>query len=300
MRVGMIGIGDIAQKGYLPVITSYDDIELIIYTRNEEVLEAVAKTYKIEERYTTVDQLIESKIEAALVHSLTDSHADICYQFLDANIHVFVDKPIAYDAPTARQLIQKAKEKELIFMCGFNRRFAPPYDAIYKMQDMNLLLVEKHRAHHPDQIRRFIFDDFIHVIDTLLNFFPHEIKEMTVQGRVEDGKLYHVLLQLIAEGKNAVGMMNRDSGMNEEVVKAYSPNETTIVRNISEVTIYKDRQSFFQRRDDFQQTLHKRGVGAMTAHILNAIRKSAKHWKYEKESRRHDIAEFLVKKLEQL
>lgn len=34
MKVAMIGLGDIAQKAYLPVLAQWPDIELVLCTRN--------------------------------------------------------------------------------------------------------------------------------------------------------------------------------------------------------------------------------------------------------------------------
>ena len=39
MRIGIIGLGDIAQKAYLPVLNEKEGIELVLCTRNKEKLE---------------------------------------------------------------------------------------------------------------------------------------------------------------------------------------------------------------------------------------------------------------------
>lgn len=298
MRVGVIGIGDIAQKGYLPVLSTYGDIELILCTRNELVLEEMAKKYKVRETYTSVTALIASGIEAAFVHSSTESHATICEQLLDANIHVFVDKPIAYDGDTAIRLSNKAKAKSLIFMVGFNRRFAPPYDQLRTVANPNILIVEKHRAHHPDLTRTFIFDDFIHVIDTMLNYFPYGIKGKTIDARVQDGQLHHVILHLHAEEGTAIGIMNRDSGMNEEVVKLFSPDQTIVIKNINEAAILEGRQTINLGADDWQPTLEKRGFYRMTRTFIDTVNDKHHQWDYNEDLIRHTIAEEIVQTIE--
>lgn len=298
MRVGVIGLGDIAQKAYLPVLSTYEDLQIVLCTRNESVLEKMAKTYTIDETYTNVAALIASDIEAAFVHSSTESHAEVCEQLLDANIHVFVDKPIAYDADTAIRLTEKAKQNGLVFMVGFNRRFAPPYNRLREVANPNLLMVEKHRAHHPDIARTFVFDDFIHVIDTLLNYFPYEITNKTIETRMKDGLLHHVVLQLHAKEGTAIGMMNRDSGMNEEIVKLFSPSETVVVKNINEATVYEGRKATNQGTDDWQPTLEKRGFYKMTRTFIDAVHAGSEKWNYEEDLLRHLIAEDIVSKIE--
>lgn len=39
MKVAMIGLGDIAQKAYLPVLAQLPDVELILCTRNQHTLQ---------------------------------------------------------------------------------------------------------------------------------------------------------------------------------------------------------------------------------------------------------------------
>lgn len=300
MKVGVIGIGDIAQKAYLPVLSTYEDMELVLCTRNEEVLEKMARKYHIKERYTKVEDLVKSGIRAAFVHSSTDSHAFVCEQLIEAGIHVFVDKPIAYDSSTAIRLIEKAKSKDLIFMVGFNRRYALPYDRLYEVENPNLCIVEKHRAHHPDDARTFIFDDFIHVIDTLLNVFPYPIIDKQIEARVEGGLLHHIVLQLKAKEGTAIGIMNRDSGMNEEVIKLFSPEETIEVKNIHQATTLTGRDVMQHGTDDWEPTLQTRGFYRMTRHFMQAIEAGASEWHYHIDLQRHLIAEEIVTYIQDL
>src|SRR5690625_1591907 len=301
MKVGVIGIGDIAKKAYLPVLSRYDDIEIHLCTRNEDTLKEASATYQIEHTYNQMEDLINSGIQAAFVHSSTASHEEIVDKLLEHKIHVYVDKPITYDGHSSKRLVEKAKENGLLLMVGFNRRFAPPYVPLKELSNPNLIIVEKHRAHHPDDARIFVFDDFIHVIDTLLNLYPYDIENFNVQGKIVDGQLYYVILQLQSKQGTAIGIMNRDSGINEEIVKVFSPEETRVVRNINEATFYKGRQSIVQGTDDWEPTLHKRGFYHMTRKFIDAVRdKTMSHWDYEQDLKRHEIAERIVQKLNEM
>ena len=59
MKIGIIGLGDIAQKGYLPVLTEKENIELILCTRNINTLKKLSEKYRIKQYVQTVDELIE-------------------------------------------------------------------------------------------------------------------------------------------------------------------------------------------------------------------------------------------------
>ncbi|WP_233711104.1 Gfo/Idh/MocA family protein [Lederbergia citrisecunda] len=298
MKIGMIGIGDIAWKAYLPVLSQTKGIELHIFTRNKETLNDVAATYHIEHIYHNFEELLASGIEAAFVHSSTSSHEEIIDKLLDHGIHVYVDKPITYFGVSSTRLIEKAKEKGLILMVGFNRRFAPPYRQLTEVANPNMVIMQKNRGHHPADTRTFIFDDFIHVIDTLLYLFPYTIEEVIIRGKVKNGELYHVTLQLEASEGTAIGIMNRDAGTTEEIVEVKSPDETRKVVNVSNITSHLNKQILDFGSDDWQPTLEKRGFYDIISQFLDLIRnKSLPYTGYDRDLETHLLAEKIVQHL---
>ncbi|MCR2821942.1 Gfo/Idh/MocA family protein [Lederbergia panacisoli] len=295
MKLGMIGIGDIAKKAYLPILSQTKGIELHICTRNEETLANVASTYRINQAYHHLDALLSSGIEAAFVHSSTESHEAIIDQLLDNGIHVYVDKPITYFSESSKRLIEKAKRKGLILMVGFNRRYAPPYRKLKELSTPNMILMQKNRGHHPADTRTFIFDDFIHVIDTLLYLFPYTIEEIIIRGKQKDGKLHHVTLQLESNKGTAIGIMNRDAGTTEEIVEVMSSDETLKVMNVRDITSHKDKKILDYGSDDWQPTLEKRGFYHIITHFLDLVRNDAQPYNgYERDLETHLLAEKIV------
>lgn len=84
MKIAIIGLGNICTKAYLPYITSKEDIDLVFCTRNKEKLEKLSKRYRIKEYYTSVDKLLDKNIDAAFVHTATETHASIIEKLLCA------------------------------------------------------------------------------------------------------------------------------------------------------------------------------------------------------------------------
>lgn len=82
LRIGIIGLGNICEKAYLPVVTSLDDIDLVFCTRNIDKLKYYSKKYRVKEYVTSVDELISKNIEAAFIHTATESHAEIIEKLL--------------------------------------------------------------------------------------------------------------------------------------------------------------------------------------------------------------------------
>lgn len=76
MKVGCIGLGDIAQKAYLPVLTTRPGIELHLQTRNPDTLGLVGDTHHVPaaRRHTDLDALLAEGLDAAFVHAATVAH----------------------------------------------------------------------------------------------------------------------------------------------------------------------------------------------------------------------------------
>ncbi|HET6871965.1 MAG TPA: Gfo/Idh/MocA family oxidoreductase [Sporolactobacillaceae bacterium] len=295
MKIGLIGIGDIAKKAYLPVLSQMKGIELYVCTRQEETLREVAAQYKLNAVYSDLDALLKNELEAVFVHSSTESHEAIIDQLLDNGLHVYVDKPITYDGASSERLLQKAKDKGLILMVGFNRRYAPPYQKLKELENPNLILMQKNRGHQAADPRTFIFDDFIHVIDTLLELFPYKIDNITISGKQKNGLLHHVILQLEAENGQAIGIMNREAGTSEEKVEVMSSVETRRVNDVNEIYTHKDKQTLKFGSNDWEPTLHKRGFYGVVTAFLEAVKKGSESYKgYDRDLEGHLLAEKVV------
>ncbi|SEA83589.1 virulence factor [Thalassobacillus cyri] len=295
MKVGMIGLGGIAKKAYLPVLTQTAGIELHVCTRNGAVLEEVKEKYRIRHTYQNIDTWLQSGIKAAFVHSATESHEAIIDQLLDRGIHVYVDKPITNDGESASRLMEKAKKNGLLLRVGFNRRYAPSYQKLKELKYPNMMVMEKNRSRQAGDVREVIFDDFIHVIDTLLYLFPYQIDDIRIHGNSKDGKLQHVILQLIASEGTAIGMMNREAGANVEKVELMNASETWSVMNVSEIATHKDKDVLIHGNNDWEPTLMKRGFHSVTASFLEAVEKGATApYGYSQDLEPHLIAERIV------
>ncbi|WP_245966236.1 Gfo/Idh/MocA family protein [Sphaerisporangium album] len=196
-RVAMIGLGDIARKAYLPVLAATPGLDVLLCTRDRETLDRLGDAYRIAARCASVAEVVAAGVEAAFVHAATEAHVQIVESLLRAGVHVYVDKPLADNLPEAERLVRLAGECGRSLMVGFNRRYAPGYAALRALP-RDLVVMQKNRAGLPDTPRRVVFDDFIHVVDTLLFLAPGDISDVTVDVRVRegDGLLEHVVLRL--------------------------------------------------------------------------------------------------------
>jgi predicted dehydrogenase len=271
MRVLVVGLGDIARKAYLPVLAAMPELELHLATRNRAVLDDVGAMYRITHRYTGLEAaLAAGRYDAAFVHAATLAHPALVEALLARDIPILVDKPLADNLDEAARLIDCATRRGLLLTVGFNRRFAPDYAAL-RMVPRSLVTMHKHRRAHPDTPRRVIFDDFIHVADTLRFLAPARIDREQIDVIVRDGLLESVMLTLAGEGFHAVGTMNRRSGLDEEQLDIVGGDARRAVLNLSE-RVEADGAVCVMRRGDWIPVARQRGFEAMCADFLAGVR----------------------------
>lgn len=302
LKIGIIGLGDIASKAYLPILCSSENLEIHLLSRNENRLQEIASKYRIKNLHQNLDSLIQSGIKGAFVHTATIAHFDIVEALLQNNIHVFVDKPVTLDYSSVKVLVELATRKNLIMMVGFNRRYAPVYQKLKELTNPSMIIMQKNRQSLACELRSFVFDDFIHVVDTLRYLFPYPIDHLLVNGMKKNDLLYQVTIQFIsANGATAIGIMNRDGGTTEEKVEVFTPGEKRVVVNVSEMIVQKDTNINRIGSSDWEPTLHKRGFEQIIADFLQALQGGeSPKISAEDALKSHEMCERIVEKLEAL
>ncbi|WP_053850683.1 Gfo/Idh/MocA family protein [Streptomyces sp. NRRL B-24085] len=272
MKVGCIGLGDIAQKAYLPVLGSRPGIELHVQTRTPATLTRVADGLHLPggQRHRDLDSLLAQDLDAAFVHAPTAVHPEIVARLLEAGVPTYVDKPLAYELADSERLVALAEQREVSLAVGFNRRFAPGYTQCAE-HPRELILMQKNRIGLPEEPRAMILDDFIHVVDTLRFLVPGPVDDVTVRARVADGLLHHVVLQLAGDGFTALGVMNRLSGSAEEILEVSGQDTKRQVLNLSDVIDHKG-QPTVRRRGDWVPVARQRGIEQAVLAFLDAVR----------------------------
>ncbi|MDF3077531.1 MAG: gfo/Idh/MocA family oxidoreductase [Sphingobacteriaceae bacterium] len=300
-KIGIIGLGNIAEKAYLPVISRISGFEFHLCTRNEERLKEISASYRFSKVHSDLDSLIKEKINGAFVHTASESHFDIIKKLLEAGIHVFTDKPIATEYEQSQQLVELAESRNLLLMVGFNRRFAPAYQYLKETPEPMLIIMQKNRVFSPDEIRRFILDDFIHVVDTLRYLFTVPLDNLLINGIKKEGKLHQVVIQFVSKtGAVAIGIMNRGGNVTEEKVELMSTSVKAVALNLSQLHIENPNITGTVRADDWEPTLHKRGFEQMVSFFLEAVAENNIQASNSRDALlTHQICEWIIEKLEQ-
>ncbi|MBS6501308.1 MAG: Gfo/Idh/MocA family oxidoreductase [Clostridium sp.] len=301
MRIGIIGLGNICEKAYLPVITAIEGIEIVFCTRNKERLNSLSKKYRINEAVSTVDELINMNIDAAFVHTATESHIEIIEKLLNNNIHVYVDKPISYSYEDSIRVSNLAKEVNKILMVGFNRRFAPMYSNLKNYGTPSVIKLEKNRVNSPKDPVVFVLDDFIHVIDTLRFLMDEEIESINVNGLKRDGLIYNVVVTMTSKNTTCIAMMNRDSGANEEELEYTSSGKKVIVRNLMDSKVLINNVEENKSFKDWDTILYRRGFENIINEFINSVKLGVQASPtIEDALKTHKICDEILKKIDEI
>ncbi|WP_344466255.1 Gfo/Idh/MocA family oxidoreductase [Kitasatospora kazusensis] len=295
MPVGVIGLGDIAQKAYLPVLTALPGLDLRLMTRDKAKLDRLGDQYRLPHRYTDLGELIDSGLRAAFVHATTDQHVPIVEQLLTAGVDVYVDKPLDHTLDGARRLVDLAERTGRSLMVGFNRRHAPGY-LLAKERPRDLILLQKNREGVPEAPRTAVFDDFVHVVDCLRFLVPGEIQHVDVRARKRDGLLEHLVLTLAGDGFTALGIMNRVSGSTEEILEVSGDDSKRAVVNLAEVIDHRG-QPTVRRRGDWVPVARQRGIEQIVVSFLDAVR-AGRTLDARDALRTHELCELIVERIE--
>ncbi|MDO6496690.1 Gfo/Idh/MocA family protein [Photobacterium sanguinicancri] len=234
MKIGVIGLGDIAEKAHLPVLTQLSDIELVFCTRNAERVAQLAAKYRVSETCTDYRQLLTFDIDAVMIHSATFSHFEIAHFFLSQGLPVFVDKPLSDNYADCEILHELAEIKSLPLFMGFNRRYIPLFNKSmpnYQIgneteQPLLSLRWEKHRHNLTGDVRTFVFDDYIHPLDSVNIDATVKAEDLHIIRQFDGDQLARLDVQWQNKQTMYHASMHRLHGCTQEIVTANYRNQT--------------------------------------------------------------------------
>ncbi|WP_081587507.1 Gfo/Idh/MocA family protein [Paraglaciecola arctica] len=270
IRMGLIGLGDIAQKAYLPVLATMDGVTPVLCTRNSNVLARLVQTYGLKEGYTDISDLIRANIDGAMVHTSTEHHVEIIEKLLQAGIPTFVDKPVSYNLSETERVLELSSNRNLPFFVGFNRRYAPLISSIDETNPVQIKM-QKNRVNLPAPQQTFIYDDFIHVLDTLRFLSKGKIEQLHVFGYYKEDLLASIDVNWQSGQTMVCGSMNRICGVEEEKLELFGQQQKWIISRLSQGWHYTPTHKSELSFGDWDPTLFKRGFVTMLQTFIKQV-----------------------------
>jgi myo-inositol 2-dehydrogenase/D-chiro-inositol 1-dehydrogenase len=129
IRFGLLGAGRIG-KVHAKAVTGNPAAKLVaVSDAMAPAAQAIADQYGCDVR--TIGAIAAAKdIDAVVICTPTDTHADLIEQFVRAGKAVFCEKPIDLSLARVKQCLDVVRANKGTLMVGFNRRFDPHFMAV--------------------------------------------------------------------------------------------------------------------------------------------------------------------------
>lgn len=129
VRFGILGAGRIGQVHAQAVLETPGATLVAIAEPFEEAAKAAQARFGGDLR--SIDEIAASDdIDAVIICTPTDTHADLIEQFIKAGKKVFCEKPVDLSVDRVKQAIATVEAENGTLMVGFNRRFDPDFAAV--------------------------------------------------------------------------------------------------------------------------------------------------------------------------
>ncbi|HMS25798.1 MAG TPA: Gfo/Idh/MocA family oxidoreductase [Burkholderiaceae bacterium] len=132
IKVALAGAGAFGIK-HLDGIKNIDGVEVVsLISRDLEKTKEVATKYGIAHVTTDLNESLALKdVDAVILCTPTQMHADQTLACLKAGKHVQVEIPLADTLKGASEVVALAKTSGLVAMCGHTRRFNPSHQFVH-------------------------------------------------------------------------------------------------------------------------------------------------------------------------
>lgn len=274
LRVGVVGLGGIAQKAWLPVLSTATDWTLQgAWSPSRDkalrICESVRMPY-----YESLQDLARA-CDVVFVHTSTVTHYQVVSELLKAGVHVCVDKPLADNLADAERLIDLAAQKKLTLMVGFNRRFAPLYQQLKtQLGNAASLRMDKHRADSigPNDLRFTLLDDYLHVVDTALWLAGDSARLTggTLQTN-EQGQMVYAEHHFSAGSVQITTSMHRRAGSQREWIQAVTDGALLDITDMREWREERGAGVITPAIPGWQSTLEQRGFAGCARHFIECV-----------------------------
>jgi len=276
-RAAIIGLGGIAQKGYLPLLSNWKDLKICFHSRTPEKLEAIAGQYHIAKATTNFSEVMDWHPQCAFILTPTPTHAELAVKLLKAGVDVYMEKPATPSSAETRELAKLADAQKRILMIAFNRRYAPLSQKAREIWgNRKVALGNFQKSRMKPFFKRLIThinEELVHVIDlirflcgeakalqTVCNLGPHElVMEVASLLQLESGGYASMTATLQAghwyehyelNGESATLKLNcfydLQMIMNEQIQTWKEPYDSTWSSNLVGRGFYGQIEHFFK------------------------------------------------------
>lgn len=129
LRIGVLGLGAIAQTAHLPVLSKLRGVQLAALCDNDFAkARSLAQRFGVRDTYTDVEELLEQPdLDAIVVATPNHLHEIHVLSALKARKHVLCERPLGLTARAVERVLAAADKAKRVLMVANNHRYR--YDA---------------------------------------------------------------------------------------------------------------------------------------------------------------------------
>jgi myo-inositol 2-dehydrogenase/D-chiro-inositol 1-dehydrogenase len=128
MRIGLAGAGRIGAS-HAGVLAAAAGVDTLIVTDVDRARATDVATRLGGQVADTPEELLRSGVDALVIATPTDTHAELILAGVAAGVPVFCEKPIALDLPSTLRVADQVSARNALVQIGFQRRFDAGYAA---------------------------------------------------------------------------------------------------------------------------------------------------------------------------
>jgi len=198
MKIGIIGAGRIGKVHAKNIAMFVPEMEIktvadpFMNAETEKMLKGYGVFQVTKE---AADIFLDKEIEAVLICSSTNTHAQFIIEAAKAGKHIFCEKPIDYDINRVHEAIDAAQKAGVKLQIGFCRRFDHNHRGVYnlvragKVGEVNMIRISSRDPEPPsiDYVKvsgGIFYDMMIHDFDMARFLAGSEVSEVMATGSV--------------------------------------------------------------------------------------------------------------------
>jgi predicted dehydrogenase len=132
LRVGLLGVGAIAQVVHLPVLSQLDSVELLgVGDMDRARAKAIAARFGTPRVFDRdEDAFTSDSLDAIIICTPSHMHEEQAIAALQGGKHVLVEKPLAFTPAGVERVLRVAEETGRTLMIAMNNRYRPDTRAL--------------------------------------------------------------------------------------------------------------------------------------------------------------------------
>ena len=126
IHVAVAGLGRIGKIHLKNLARNFSEIRVLAVMDVLDESRQIAEEFNVPVFVKTYDELLQvPDLDAVVICSPTDTHADYVIKAAEAGKHIFCEKPLDLSLERVKEVLDVVRESGVQLMLGFNRRFAP-------------------------------------------------------------------------------------------------------------------------------------------------------------------------------